>query len=116
MNEDNLLLIGQRFKELRLAKGWSQETCARKLGYSNKTSISKIELGVQGIRRSQIEHVCQVLGTTPAYLMGWKEEPTLPGNPTLTGLKAEIVELVASMPEDKQKLLLELIKSMKNGR
>ena len=99
MNENNLEELGKRFKELRLAKGWSQLTCARRLGYSNKTSVSKIELGQQGIKRSQIAKFAEVLGTTPEYLMGWKEENTTQEAPYKTDFDIEVGERVRLLRE-----------------
>lgn len=101
MNENNLEELGKRFKELRLAKGWSQTTCARRLGYSNKTSVSKIELGQQGIKRSQIAKFAEVLNTTPEYLMGWKEEDTTQEASYKTDYDTEIGERIRLLREQK---------------
>jgi len=41
-------MIGNRIKELRLQKGWSQEELAKRVGYtspSSRSTINKIELG-----------------------------------------------------------------------
>lgn len=110
MEQNNLQEIGKRFKDLRVAKGWSQATCARKLGYSNKTSISKIELGVQGIRRSQIEHVCEVLETTPAFLMGWTDSPdeTMPTTPN----KQALIDKVLTLSDDQCKRISDLLDAL----
>lgn len=111
------MTVGDRIKALRLQNGLTQKELADKCGYKSLTTINKIELNINSVPMSTVEKIADVFGVSPAYLMGWKEDDaTLPENPTLTGMKAEIVELVATMPEDKQKLLLELIKSMKNGR
>lgn len=39
----------------------------------SKTSINKIELGIQELRQSKIKQIADALQTTPAYIMGWKE-------------------------------------------
>lgn len=107
MNENDLKAVGERFRELRLAKGWSQTTCARRCGFANKASISRIESGVQGIRRSKVEHVAEVLGTTPEYLMGWKEEAPLSpelqaivGDRPLSPAMRELLESVQTLSDD----------------
>lgn len=51
----------------------SQEELAHKIGYKSKTSINKIELGIQELRQSKIKQIADALQTTPAYIMGWKE-------------------------------------------
>lgn len=109
--------MGDIIRRLRLERGLTQEELGKVIGVQG-AAIRKYESGrVENIKQSSIKKLADFFCVSPAYLMGWKEDDaTLPENPTLTGMKAEIVELVATMPEDKQKLLLELIKSMKNGR
>lgn len=116
MNENDLKAAGERFKELRLAKGWSQTTCARRCGFANKASISRIESGVQGIRRSNVEHVAEVLGTTPEYLMGWKEEAPLSpelkaivGDRPLSPAMKELLESVQTLSDDQCEQITEYL-------
>lgn len=113
MFNNSLIELGKRFKKLRLAKGWSQTTCARKLGYSNKTSVSKIELGVQGIKRSNVAHVAEVLGTTPEYLMGWKQPD---GATELSPTDKQILAGLDLLTDDDKQILLRFIRSMKEER
>lgn len=51
--------IGQRIKQLRLQKGWSQETLASKLHVSNRT-ISNWEQGKRSIHPEQLEAIASV--------------------------------------------------------
>lgn len=66
--------IGQRIKQQREAIGLSQEELAQKLGYKSRSTINKIESGINDITQSKVIEFAQALGTTPAYLMGWEEE------------------------------------------
>lgn len=68
-------MIGEKIKERRLALGWTQEELAQKMGYATKSSINKIELGLQDIPQSKIAQFADVMFTTTAFLMGWEEEP-----------------------------------------
>ena len=52
----------------------SQEDLAKAMGYKSRSSINKIEIGVNDIPQSKIEAFAKALKTTPAYLMGWTEE------------------------------------------
>lgn len=66
--------IGERIKEARTKKGLSQTELAEELGYKSRSSVNKIEVGGRDIPRSQIVKIAEILGVTPAYLMGWEDE------------------------------------------
>ena len=68
--------MGERIKELRIAKGYTQEELGKKLGLK-KAAIQKYENGdVENIKRSKIKLLADVLGVTPSYIMGWEEPST----------------------------------------
>lgn len=62
--------IYERIKQLRIEKGLSQRELALKLGYNDRSTISKIEAGLVDIGQSKIKEIAEVLETTPAYLLG----------------------------------------------
>ena len=66
-----LLEFGLRIKNLRVDKGMTQDELAQKAGYTSRSSINKIELGLVDIPQSKIISIAEALNTTPAYLMGW---------------------------------------------
>jgi len=70
MNND-IDVLYKRIKEKRQELGMSQEELAEKVGYKSKSSINKIELGINDIPQSKIMEFAKALKTTPAYLMGW---------------------------------------------
>lgn len=63
--------IGKRIREKRESIGMTQEELAAKLGYKNKSSIAKIEIGANDIVQSKVVEFAKALDTTVAYLMGW---------------------------------------------
>lgn len=65
-----------RIKSRRTELGLTVEELAHKMGYKDKSSISKIENGKADIPQSKIAAFADALGTTPAYLMGWEEQPS----------------------------------------
>ncbi len=81
--------IGRRIRDLRKQRGMSQEELAIKLGYESKSSINKIEQGIQDIPRRKIEAFARVLDVTPAYLMGWGDEDEL-AQPLLAELAEKV--------------------------
>lgn len=74
--------IGKRIQQRRKEFGWTQEELALKMGYKSKSTINKIELGINDIPQSKIKLFAEILSTTPAYLMGWEESEqiALPSN------------------------------------
>ncbi len=59
-----------RRKEL----GMTQEELAFKLGYKGKSSVNKIEKGIQQLTQSKIKQIANALDTTTDYIMGWNSE------------------------------------------
>ena len=59
---------------IREQLGMSQEELAHKIGYKSKSSINKIELGIQGLTQSKIKKIADALQTVPGDIMGWADE------------------------------------------
>lgn len=68
------MTIGDRIKNRREELKMSQEELAHLIGYKSKTSINKIELGVQNLKQSKIKEIANALQTTPGYIMGWDDD------------------------------------------
>ena len=66
--------IYTRIKERRQELGLTVEDLAKKMGYKDKSSISKIENGKADIPQSKVLAFARALETTTAYLMGVDEE------------------------------------------
>ena len=71
-----LIGFGQRVRECREQIGLTQEQLASKAGYKHKTSISKIERGINDIPQSAISALADALNTTVEHLMGWDDADT----------------------------------------
>lgn len=68
--------INENIRKRRLALRLSQDELAAKLGYTNRSTIAKIEAGINDVTHSKIIAFAKALETTPAYLMGWGDEVT----------------------------------------
>ena len=68
--------IGEKIKKLREDLGYTQEQLAELMGYKSKSTINKIESGINDITQSKVIEFSKILKTTPAYLMGWAEYKT----------------------------------------
>lgn len=66
--------IGKQIMLRRKELGMTQEELAKLMGYKSKSTINKIELGVNDIVQSKVAKFAEILKTTPSYLMGWDQE------------------------------------------
>lgn len=66
--------IGDRIKQRRMELGWSQRELARKMGYSDNSTLARIEQGKVDVYQNKIVQFSEVLGVSIAYLMGWEED------------------------------------------
>ncbi len=114
--------IGEKILLRRKELGMRQEDLARLMGYKSKSTINKIELGINDIPQSKIVKFAEVLATTPGYLMGWEDEKTrfshsmeaysiarvALAEPTLTEAEQLLLDLFRQIPEEKQQLFLQM--------
>lgn len=68
------MTLYDRIKDLRKKRKISQEELAKMTGYTDRSSIAKIEKGKVDLSETKIQLFATALNTTPAYLMGWEEE------------------------------------------
>ena len=60
----------ENIKRLRKEKRMSQERLAELAGYTDRSSIAKIEKGLVDLPQSKIVDIARALNTTPGELMG----------------------------------------------
>ena len=73
--------IGARIKSRRQELSLSQEELARKIGYTSRTSIAKIEAGDIDLPQSKIVAFAEALETTPSWIMGLGNDQPKPFDP-----------------------------------
>lgn len=71
----NNQLTAQRIKARREALKMTQDELATRLGYSDKTAISKVERGVNGLSSKRIRQFATALNTSVAFLTGETDDP-----------------------------------------
>ena len=116
--------IGENICNRRKELGMTQEELAELLGYKSKSSINKIELGVNDLPQRKIAQFAKVLHTTPAALMGW--ESVTPGqkkNDAMVDVVArmrkdpeffDVVSMLAELPADQYASIKQLISALGN--
>lgn len=65
--------VGRRIKDRRIELGWTLDELAAKVGYSDKSTLSRVENGKTDMPLKKLDKIAQVLDVTPAYLIGFTE-------------------------------------------
>lgn len=74
------MTVGERLKRRRKELGMSAEAVAEKLGCSPST-VYRYENGEKNkMGIDKLKPIAEAINTSPAYLMGWEDEETLPAN------------------------------------
>lgn len=80
--DDSLKPLYENIKKYRKQAGLTQEELAKKAGYTDRSSIAKIESGHVDLTQSKIRQFAEIFGVTPSALMGLDAEkearPALP--------------------------------------
>lgn len=105
--------MAQRIKQLRQDRGLTLEQVAEVVGVG-KSTVRKWETGmIANMRRDKIADLAKALGTTPAYLMGWKEEEDKKDSPNdlpITEGEKMLLSLFRKIPESDQEMVLQMIR------
>lgn len=70
-----MLKLYENIKNRRTELGMTQSELAEKLGYADKSMISRIEKGQIDLPQSKIIAIAEALRVDPSELMGWDDEP-----------------------------------------
>lgn len=115
-----MMAIGEKIKARRNELQWSQRELSDRMGYSNHSTITRIEAGKVDVPQSKIVKFAEVLGVSVAYLMGWDEK--IEKDPVGMAERhfemlidedvAEIFEEFKSLDDTKKKLVKDLIHSL----
>lgn len=65
--------VGERIRRRREELNMTQDELAKKVGYTSRSSIAKIEANANGMLQSKLILFAKALQVTPAYIMGWED-------------------------------------------
>lgn len=115
-----MLDLYRNIKKYRQLNQWSQSELAKRIGYSDKSMIAKIENGLVDLPLHKIHDFASVFGVSPMELMGWSEPEndfSIDAAASLINeddpLLQRLVEAYEAMDEKKRELLVNLAESMK---
>ena len=102
------MTIGQRIRAARERRDLTLDEVA-KLCNTTKQTIFKYENEiVTNIPYDKIVLLSNALDVSPSYLFGWDEKESSPSEPTLTEGEQVLLNLFRQIPEDQQRVFLEM--------
>lgn len=99
-----MLKLYENIKNLRIENGWTQDYLAKKVGYADKTMISRIESGLIDLKQSQIRKMADAFGVSPADLFGSSSDRF-----DLSVFEMELVRAYRSAPESRREAVRALL-------
>ena len=91
---------GELIRRLRIRNGWSQDELAHRAGYTDRSSIAKIEKNEIDLSSSKLAIFADIFGITPAELLGYSAPSDV----------AEYLQLLRESPETR--VLLDVTRGM----
>lgn len=100
----------ENIKRLRKEKGLTQDELAKMVGYTDRSSIAKIERGTVDIPQSKIKQFADIFGVTQSSLMGWDDEkPAAEKNSGISEAKQKLFDLAESCSDEEATRLLQMM-------
>lgn len=99
----------KNIKERRLELGMSQEELAKKVGYTSRSTIARIEHGEINLPQSKVVDIAKALRVTPSFLYGWEDNVKVDEDgdltlPELTAAQEDFIEHYFEMIPRQQEL------------
>lgn len=95
--------FGGLVKRLREEQGMTQEELARKIGYKSKSSINKIEIGLQDMPRPKLLLLAEALNTPVQRFIGESENDSM---------RRQLHDLIDSLPESEIARILRIVQAI----
>ena len=93
--------LGNRIRQRRIELKLTQEELGKMVGYTSRTTVNKVELGISLPNQPKIELFAKALNTTPSYLMGWTDNY----NDNINKENQELFNLIQQLTDDEVKEL-----------
>ena len=106
-----MIKLYENIRQLRKLNGWSQDELAQRLGYTDRSSIAKIESGQVDLAESKIMAFARVFGVKPTELMGWEGSEIPDAVPEKT---QEYINLYSAADPEVQDAVLTFLRSARH--
>lgn len=100
--------VGEKIKKRRIELGLSLRELAKRMGYANQSTVSRIERGIIDIPQSKVVKFAEVLNTTIAYLMDWEDEQAKPHKTTHSEDDPTMGDVIKQLRMDRHLSIVEL--------
>jgi len=115
-----MTILNERIKQSRLARGLTLAQVADAIGVKEATAQRYESGDIKNIKHETILHLSELFSVSPAYLMGWTDEPHIGGEKKaapadgngLLPLDAQLMDLLRFLTDDQKKLLLAQIETL----
>lgn len=110
------MTLGERVSKQRKKLKMSQEELAKRIGYSNRTSINLIEQDKRDLPRSKVIPLANALNVSLEYIMGWEDENgnDIYNESPIDTLKRELG--VSNFTEEEKKQIIQYIRFIVSQR
>ena len=105
------MTIGQRIRAARERKDMTLEEVASRCNTTKQTIFKYENEIVTNIPYDKIVLLSKALSVSPSYLFGWDEKKSSPSELQLTEGEKMLLDLFNRVPEDKQQLVLQMIRA-----
>ena len=102
------MTIGQRIRIARERRNLTLEEVAKRCNTTKQTIFKYENEIVTNIPYDKIVLLSNALEVSPSYLFGWDEKKDSPSEPTLTEGEQLLLNLFRQIPEDQQRVFLEM--------
>ena len=105
-------IFGERVRERRQQLGMSQEELAKKLGYTSRSTINKIENGTNDVVQTKVIDFANALDTSISYLMAWDKTDLFRNEllPEANVMEKEVIKALRNADKLTKQMVLQLLK------
>lgn len=106
-------MIGNKIKSRRIELGMTQMDLAKKMGYKSKSTINKIELGINDINQSKMKKMAHALEVPVDYLIDDNVVETTTASVSIKHL-SKYAELLSKLSPKSQASAIQYIEFLKS--
>lgn len=108
-----MIKLYENIKYYRKLKNWSQDELAKRMKYTDRSMIAKIESGKVDLSQSKIIEFAKVFDVDPGDLMGW-DDTSDKYNPQEIEKAMDLYKRFTNLPPEKQAALRILLEVPQN--